>query len=47
MVTDDMEKAILHAMETDAEVCYVLVNYTALFGTQKILKAMRKEKENE
>ncbi|MBO5505151.1 MAG: DUF1727 domain-containing protein [Clostridia bacterium] len=47
MVTDDMEKAILNAMETDAEVCYVLVNYTALFGTQKILKAMRKEKENE
>ncbi len=47
MVTDDMEKAIKNAMETDAEVCYVLVNYTALFGTQKILKAMRKEKENE
>ena len=47
MVTDDMEKAILNAMETEAEVCYVLVNYTALFGTQKILKAMRKEKENE
>ncbi|MBO5136055.1 MAG: Mur ligase family protein [Clostridia bacterium] len=47
MVTEDMEKAIINAMETDAEVCYVLVNYTALFGTQKILKAMRKEKENE
>jgi len=47
MVTEDMEKAIKNAMETEAEVCYVLVNYTALFGTQKILKAMRKEKENE
>ena len=47
LITNDMAKAIEDAMKTDAEVCYVLVNYTALFGTQKILKEMRKEKENE
>ena len=47
MITGDMKKAIEDALKTDAEVCYVLVNYTALFGTQKILKEMRKEKENE
>ncbi len=47
LITGDMRKAIEDAIKTDAEVCYVLVNYTALFGTQKILKEMRKEKENE
>ncbi len=44
-VTDDMKSAIEKVLTTDAEVCYVLVNYTALFGTQKIMLDMKKELE--
>jgi len=36
----DVEKAINTTLQTDAEVLYVLVNYTALFSTQDILKSL-------
>lgn len=36
----DVEKAIRYALKTDSKVLYVLVNYTALFSTQNILKSM-------
>ena len=44
-ITFDMKEAILSCLETDSEVCYVLVNYTALFGTQNILLGLKDEKE--
>ncbi|MBE7028578.1 MAG: DUF1727 domain-containing protein, partial [Ruminococcaceae bacterium] len=45
LITHDMREAIVKAMETDAEVCYVLVNYSALFSTQNIMLELQKEKE--
>ncbi len=44
-ITFDMKEAILSCLETDSEVCYVLVNYTALFGTQNILLGLKGERE--
>ena len=44
---EDKEKvktAILKGLEEDSEVLYVLVNYTALFSTQNILKSLEGEK---
>lgn len=46
-VSDDMKQLINNCLETDAEVCYVLVNYTALFGTEKIMLEIKKEKDVE
>ena len=34
LVTDNIRQAIDNCRKTDAEVCYVLVNYTVLFSTQ-------------
>lgn len=45
--TDDMRAAILAALETSAEVCYILVNYTALFSTEDIMLALKKEREGQ
>lgn len=43
-----MKKAIQTALETDSEVVYVLVNYTALYSTEGILNELMKEdKEHE
>lgn len=44
-ISDNMKQLILTCLETDSEVCYVLVNYTALFGTEKIMLDIKKEKE--
>lgn len=43
--TDDMRHAIISALETTAEVCYILVNYTALFSTEDIMLQLKKERE--
>ncbi len=43
--TDDMRQAILDALKTSAEVCYILVNYTALFSTEDIMLSLKKERE--
>ena len=43
-----MKKAIQTALETDSEVVYVLVNYTALYSTEGVLNELMKEdKEHE
>lgn len=42
----DVKTAILKGIEEDSEVLYVLVNYTALFCTQNILKSLEAEKWN-
>jgi len=44
-VSTDMRTLIQNCLETDAEVCYALVNYTALFGTEKIMLEIKKEQE--
>ena len=38
-----MEEAVRKALETDSEVVYVLVNYTALFPTEEVLKELLKK----
>ncbi len=42
--TYDMRAAIERALATDAEVVYVLVNYTALFSTDNVMLAIKREK---
>ena len=44
-ITRDMRAAIEKCLKTDAEVCYVLVNYTALFSTQSTMLDIKKEIE--
>lgn len=41
---EDIKSAIKKGLEDESDVLYVLVNYTALFSTQKILKGMEEEK---
>ncbi len=41
----DMKTAILSCLKTDAEVCYILVNYTALFSTENVMLEIKKELE--
>lgn len=41
--SDNMREMIQSCLNTDAEVCYVLVNYTELFSTQSIMLEMKKE----
>lgn len=43
-ITSDMREAVLRALDTDSEAVYVLVNYTALFPTEKVLSDLLKEK---
>ena len=42
-ITRNMKQAITRCLSTDAEVCYVLVNYTALYPTQTTMLEIRKE----
>ena len=46
-ITSDMKEAVLKALDTDSEVVYVLVNYTALFPTEGVLNELLKERGNE
>lgn len=41
-ICENMEDALQHCLSTDAEVCYVLVNYSVLFGTQETMLNMQK-----
>ncbi|MGE4282550.1 MAG: MurT ligase domain-containing protein [Clostridia bacterium] len=43
-IEDDIKSAILDIINRNGEVCYILVNYTALFNTQNILKALEKNR---
>jgi len=44
-VSGDMRELITAALATDAEVCYILVNYTALFSTEDIIIELKKEQK--
>ena len=37
-IVDITPDSVRHMADGDGEVCYLLVNYTVLFGTQNILK---------
>lgn len=43
LMTHDMAEAVSRALETDSEVVYVLVNYTALYPTEAVLKELLKK----
>ena len=45
-ITSDMREAVIRALETDSEAVYVLVNYTALFPTEKVLNDLLKERKD-
>ncbi len=45
VITEDMKSFINSCTLSDAEVCYVLVNYTALFSTEKAILEIKKERE--
>ncbi len=40
MITHDMADAVTAALKTESEVVYVLVNYTALYSTEAVLKKL-------
>ena len=42
-LTKNMKQAINRCLSTDSEVCYVLVNYTALYPTQTTMLEIKKE----
>lgn len=43
VVFEEAEKAIRELLKSDSETLYILVNYTVVFGVQKLLKEMEKE----
>ena len=47
MMTDSMKKAVLSALSDDCEAVYILVNYTALYPTEAVLKALEGGKGHE
>lgn len=42
MITEDMQYAVEQALKTNSEVVYVLVNYSAMYPTETILKELKK-----
>lgn len=46
-MTNNMKDAIRTALETDSEVVYVLVNYTALYPTESVLKELGGGSDND
>lgn len=42
LITEDMKYAISQALKTDSEVVYVLVNYSAMYPTETIIKELKK-----
>ena len=43
LITDNMSEAITRTLETDSEVVYVMVNYTAMYPTENVLKELYKK----
>lgn len=41
LMTDSMKKAVLAALDTDSEVVYILVNYTALYPAEAVLNELK------
>lgn len=46
-ITDNMKNAVLSALDTESEVVYIMVNYTAMYPTDAVLKELEREKGNE
>lgn len=46
-VTQDMKEAVMAALDTDSETVYVMVNYTALYSTEEILREIEEGFANE
>ncbi len=46
MMTDSMKQAVRSALEDDSEAVYILVNYTALYPTEAVLKSLEGGKQN-
>jgi UDP-N-acetylmuramyl tripeptide synthase len=46
-MTDSMHDAVKRCLETDSEVVYVLVNYTALYPTEAVLNDLLKKEGND
>jgi hypothetical protein len=46
-MTDIMHDAVKRCLETDSEVVYVLVNYTALYPTEAVLNDLLKKEGND
>ncbi len=44
-ITTDVKSAVRKSLETDSEVVYLLVTYSALYATQTLLKELKKEWE--
>ncbi len=42
LITSSMREAVKACLKTDSEVCYVLVNYTALYSTEAVLNSLLK-----
>ncbi len=42
LMTDSMKEAVLRAVNTNSEAVYVLVNYTALYPTESVLKELER-----
>ncbi len=42
MITPSMSKAVKTCLKSDSDVCYVLVNYTALYPTEAVLTSLLK-----
>lgn len=47
LVTENMKEAVYKALKTDSEIVYVMVNYTAVYRTESILKEIETEYKNE
>lgn len=46
LITSDMSEAVKKALESDSDAVYVLVNYTALYSTEAVLKELLKKEGN-
>lgn len=47
LITDDMKGAVISALGTKSEVVYIMVNYTAMYPTDAVLREIEREKDNE
>lgn len=46
LLTENMQEAIDNALATDSDIVYVMVNYTALYSTEEILKETERRYSN-
>lgn len=47
LMTESMKECITKALETDSEIVYVMVNYTAMYSTEAILKELERGYKDE